>query len=372
MNLDHPPFIILPRALAAISDYPGNMTDRQVLACLAQFANEKGEAWPTERYIATCLNMEQDDVHRSLHRLAAHGLIVISKAMKRNDKHPRNVYTFPRQCVRSTPDPMSKRYADAVKKKQAAEMASQQAATPQAAQAVTMTPAQAIPAAPAVQLTTQDTTPTTQAAQPASASPSQPVQLTPSQASQERQKRGGGVATFGSVLSGLFGATPAAAATPAVKDTYEPDLSDEPLPDYYQQQEAATATAEHTWRDNVPAEYRHETATVTGPTTTAADEWDATAPVQPGPAIQQPTPQPTADEWDTWPEADEWAEVPTADEWDTWDTWKPDKWEEACQQAAQDLASIPWPEEDPWPEADDWEAWAQFDEWEAAQPIPAA
>lgn len=395
MNLDHPPFIDLPRLLAAVSDYPGNMADRQLLACISQFANEKGEAWPTTRYLAKCLNWEQDDVSSSVKRLQKKGTLTITKAKKGNDRHPRNVYQLPQWCVRSTPDPASKRYADAVKKKKA-RLAGNGPTPAQAreararrgggfagfggvltglfptasapVQAVRDDYSQQVPRGGWSQALREHeaaavmASQPTQTAAPMSAAPAvPPVQQPPTQptpaeqrermASEQRERKAQAYDELQQLRKNLRQPTASSATqdtTTATTPAVEQDT--QAARDYWKQK-----LREHEATQDVQAAPSDTTPTATTPT--------APAPVQPGPAVQQPPTQPTADEWDTWPEADEW---------DEWETWTPDKWEEACQQAAQELAREPWPEEDPWPDADDWEAWAQLDEWEDAQPIPAA
>ena len=336
MNLEHPLFVNLPLAMEAFSDYPGNSIDRRVFVDISQFANRDGRSFTTEKAIAARTGLRREEVSKSVNRLKEKGFLTITQAKKGLDRHPRNVYYIAKRFLRRHPDKRSPHYS-AEKWRRWCEIGKKRAIT------IALKKKQA---AQAAFVTVRDTAARMAAKHPASASPSQPVQLTPAQASQARQQRGGGFAAFGSVLAGLFGATPAAAATPAVTDAYvtelqrrgeiaqtlrenearkqaaqaaavmaiqmpqqtaapmvatlavspmtqditaarasqpepvstaskpyETDLSDEPLPDYYQQQEPATATtANHSWRDNVPG-YRHETATVpAGPTTTAPAE----------------------------------------------------------------------------------------------------
>lgn len=323
--------------MEAFSDYPGNATDRRVFADISQFANRQGRTFTTEKAIAERTGIRREEVSKSVNRLKEKGFLTITQEKKGLDRHPRNVYYIAKRFLRRHPDKRSPHYS-AEKWRRWCEIGKKRAIT------IALKKKQA---AEAAFVTVRDTAAAMAGKHPAS--PSQPESLTPAQAKAARQQRGGGFASFGSVLSGLSGlfrATPAAAATPAVTDTYEmelqrrgeiaqtlqqneaqqakqqaatvmaiqlpqqqaapmiatlavppmtqdraaasqsqpepvstaskpyeTDLSDEPLPDYYQQQqEPAAATAEHTWRDNVPG-YRHETATVsTGPTTTAPAE----------------------------------------------------------------------------------------------------
>ena len=110
VNLEHPLFVNLPLALTAFSDYPGNSTDRSVFAVIAQYANRRGVAWPTIRHIAAAVGKTAAEVCRSVHRLAEKGFLKISQALKKNDRHPRNIYKIARRFLRRQPDTMSSHY----------------------------------------------------------------------------------------------------------------------------------------------------------------------------------------------------------------------------------------------------------------------
>ena len=110
MDLEHPMFVNLPLALTAFSDYPGNSTDRSVFAVIAQYANRRGVAWPTLRTVAAAIGKTAVEVCRSVHRLAEKGFLKISQALKKNDRHPRNVYKIARRFLRRQPDVMSSHY----------------------------------------------------------------------------------------------------------------------------------------------------------------------------------------------------------------------------------------------------------------------
>lgn len=321
--------------MEAFSDYPGNTTDRRVFADISQFANRQGRSFTTEKAIAERTGIRREEVSKSVNRLKEKGFLTITQEKKGLDRHPRNVYYIAKRFLRRHPDKRSPHYS-AEKWRRWCEIGKKRAIT------IALKKKQA---AEAAFVTVRDTAAAIAGKQAASAKASQPVPLTPSQAKAARQQRGGGFATLGSALAGLFRATPAAAATPAVTDTYEmelqrrgeiaqtlqqnearqakqqaatvmaiqlpqqqavpmiatlavppmtqdraaasqsqpepvstaskqyeTDLSDEPLPDYYQQQqEPAAATVEHTWRDNVPG-YRHKTATGEAMKTTAPAE----------------------------------------------------------------------------------------------------
>lgn len=329
MDLEHPLFVNLPLAMEAFSDYPGNSIDRRVFADISQFANRRGISFTTEKAIAGRTGIRREEVSKSVNRLKEKGFLTITPEKKGLDRHPRNVYHIAKRFLRRHPDKRSPHY-NAEAWRRWCEIGKKRAIT------IALKKKQA---AQAAARTVRDTAAAMAGKRPTTASASQ---LTPAQASQARQQRGGGFASFGSVLSGLFRATPAAAATPAA-DTYETelrrrgeiaqtlrqneaqqarqqaatvmaiqlpqqaaapmvatlavppitqdraaasqsqpkptttapkqyetDLSAEPLPLYYQQQQG-TADSGHTWRDNVPG-YRHETATGDGPTTTAPAE----------------------------------------------------------------------------------------------------
>lgn len=311
--------------MEAFSDYPGNSIDRRVFVDISQFANRQGRAFTTEKAIAERTGLRREEVSKSVNRLKEKGFLTITQAKKGLDRHPRNVYHIAKRFLRRHPDKRSPHYS-AEKWRHWCEIGKKRAIT------IALKKKQA---AQAAFVTVRDTA--AAMAGKHAASPSQAVPLTPSQAKAARQQRGGGFAAIGSALAGLFGATPAAAAT--VTDTYttelqrrgeiaqtlrqnearqaaqqaatvmaielpqqaaapmvatlavppmtqnraaarasqpepvstapkqyEPDLSPEPLPIYYQQQE--TATANHSWRDNVPAAYRHDAASQSQPTPT--------------------------------------------------------------------------------------------------------
>lgn len=123
MNLEHPLFVNLQRARAAFSDYPGNATDRAVFVVIAQYANRRGVAWPTLRTVAAVIGKTAVEVCRSVHRLAEKGFLKISQALKKNDRHPRNVYKIARRFLRRQPDAMSSHYIAAKWKAKAADVA---------------------------------------------------------------------------------------------------------------------------------------------------------------------------------------------------------------------------------------------------------
>lgn len=123
MDLQHPLFVNLPLALTAFSDYPGNSTDRAVFVVIAQYANRRGVAWPTLRTVAAAIGKTAVEVCRSVHRLAEKGFLKISQALKKNDRHPRNVYKIARRFLRRQPDAMSSHYNAAKWKAKAADVA---------------------------------------------------------------------------------------------------------------------------------------------------------------------------------------------------------------------------------------------------------
>lgn len=300
MNLEHPLFVNLPRAMEAFSSYPGNSLDRQVFADIAQFANRYGVSFTTEKAIAKRLGRRREEISKSVNRLKEKGFLAITMAKKGLDRHPRNVYRIAPQFLRRHPDKRSPHYNEAAWRRWC-EIGRKRAAT------IALRKKQA---AQAAARTVRDTAARLAGAKhPASAKTSQPVPLTPSQASAARQQRGGGFAAFGSALAGLFGATPAAAAT--VTDTYTTELQRRgDIAQMLRQHEAAqqaatvmaiqlpqqaaapmvatlavppttqdraaarasqptpkttapaeTVAASHSWRDNVPAAYRKTAAT---------------------------------------------------------------------------------------------------------------
>lgn len=97
-------------AVQSFSDYPGNSTDRAVFAVIAEYANSQGIAYPTMRAIANKIGKTAIEVCRSVHRLIEKGFMTVSKALKRNDKHPRNVYRIARRYLRKEADTASSHY----------------------------------------------------------------------------------------------------------------------------------------------------------------------------------------------------------------------------------------------------------------------
>ena len=63
-------YVNLDKALAAIRQYPGARTDRKVFKVIADYANDKGVAMPTQTSIGAAVGLEQKDVSESVHRLA--------------------------------------------------------------------------------------------------------------------------------------------------------------------------------------------------------------------------------------------------------------------------------------------------------------
>lgn len=317
MNLEHPLFVDLPLAMEAFSDYPGNSLDRAVFADIAQFANRQGRAFTTEKAIAERLGRRREEVSKSVNRLKEKGFLTITQAKKGLDRHPRNVYRIAKRFLRRHPDKRSPHYSAekwrrwceigkkraitiALRKKQAAQAAAvtvrdtaaaMAGKRPTTASASPLTPAQArearqqrgggfaaigsalaglFKATPAAAATVTDTYKTELQRRGDIAQ-----QLRQNEARQAAQQ----AATVLAIEHPQQMAAPMVIAltVPPMKqdraaasqsqpepvstasEPYGPNLSDEPLPIYYQQQETATAT--HSWRDNVPAAYRHETAT---------------------------------------------------------------------------------------------------------------
>ena len=248
MDLEHPLFINLPRLLETVSDYPGNSRVRQLLAFLSQFANRYGEAWPTTRYIATCLKWTRAEVSKYVNLAAKKGHLTITQAKKGNDRHPRNIYHIAKQFIRRHPDKRS-RHFNASKWRRWCEIGRKRAITIKLKQKKTGT--------------ILDT-----AAEMATRPIAARASTTPAQAREARARLGGGFAELGDALRGvgLLGAPTAAA--PAVKDTYK---------------------TENRQRGDLLQQLRqHE-----------AQQQAAAAPMSTAPAvppIQQPPTQPTASE----------------------------------------------------------------------------
>lgn len=69
LDTDYAPYIDTDAMLAAIRQYPGARTDRKVFKVIADYANDKGVAMPTQTSIGAAVGLEQKDVSESVHRL---------------------------------------------------------------------------------------------------------------------------------------------------------------------------------------------------------------------------------------------------------------------------------------------------------------
>lgn len=286
MDLEHPLFVNLPRAMEAFSSYPGNSLDRLVFTDIAQFANRYGVSYTTERRIAERLGRRREEVSKSVKRIAEKtGLFYTTREKKGQDRHPRNVYHIAKQFIRRHPDKRSKHFS-ASKWRRWCEIGRKRAITIKLKQKKTGT--------------IRDTA-AEMASQPIAASASP----TPAQAREARARRGGGFAGFGGVLAGLF--PTASAPVQAVKEDYSQQVPRGGWSQALREHKAAAAMASQPTQTAAPMstagawqEVARDYSRASRPTAASAYPADSsspwpsnTAPVQP---IRQPATTPAVEQ----------------------------------------------------------------------------
>lgn len=276
--IDYSPLHIDAQALRErIAKYGDDPELEKVAFAIATYANPCGVAFPGLQLLSDLTGLDWKVVSVKAHLLQSAGALTIRRVKSKGAEYSHNVYTFVKKIVRKSADVTSAHFIANVKKWRAEGRDVAQAIKKKARQSLDTLTAKAEKMAQLFQERPELMDDPERAAQIAGVAdnPSmpnvsdamgEPVESVPSEMDApahtapitwengeswdsvptEPMPKPSTAAT--ATLARLFGIPEPS----AVKPVPSGPLDNSPLPLYYQQQETATATVEHTWRDNVP------------------------------------------------------------------------------------------------------------------------
>ena len=265
-----------------------------VAIAIAAYANGKGVAFPSLDTIADQTGYTPQEASCYAHRGAAIGMFGIRKAKAKGAKYAHNVYTFAKNLIRKTSDIRSSHFIANVKKWRAEGKDVAQAIKKKARQSLNTLTAKAEKMAQLFQDRPEllddperaaelagvadnpdvsDSTLEPESSQSVPSEMAAPVHTAPiawenggetwdnAPTSAEPPTEQQPTPTTSARIAALFGIPgPSHLTKTSTPAPYVPNLSDDPLPLYYQEQ-IAPATVDHSWRENVPG-YQKNAATV--------------------------------------------------------------------------------------------------------------